>query len=146
MKVKITPVPDQLPLVTLTEVKEFLMVDYPDFDSLLTMLLKSAMSASARFTGLVYPLSTVEVTEWDECKDEKYPIQPFIEDLPTIEGGHSYTAGYTTETFPDDLKIAILTRVADGFKYRESSTTDAVNATVTASVYTEFSYRVNPMI
>ena len=146
MKVVVTPVPDQVDLITLEEVKDFLSVDYDDFDSLLLLLLASAISASQKYTGLVYPISTVEVTDYDPCKDNKYPVSPYVEDGPDIEGGYSYTAGYGAENLPGDLKIAILTRVADGFKYRESSVSDAVNRTVTASVYTEFSYRNAPMI
>lgn len=150
---ELTPVDATYKAVTLQEAKDFLAIDYPDYDDLIQVLIDSAIIASQRFTGQVYSPSTVTITTTDYY--DAYPVVPydFTKDNIAVEfvnnkGARRYTyvAGYAQGKLPADLKQAILQRVATGFLHRENSTEFAVNETVNASVFTEFGYRVNPMI
>lgn len=128
--------------VTLAEAKSFLQVDYTDWDTLITLLISAARTESENITGLAYGAKVIQVTGNTEC-EKIYPVQPFVSAVTWADEDedkdYRYNAGLTT--LPADLKLAILMRVSTGFSYRENSTTDAVNATINASINKEIKYR-----
>lgn len=128
--------------VTLQEAKEFLNIDFSDWDSLLTMLIKSSRIQSEKVTGQAYGAKVVQVT--GNTFDEKiYPIGPYVSDATWAdEDGiidYQYNAGY--DECPEDLKQAILQRVATGFAYRENGIGEAITKAVNASIYSEIKYK-----
>lgn len=127
--------------VTLQEAKDWLSIDFSDFDSLLNMLIVAAREQSEKVSGQAYGEKVFEITGNE--KDHKvYPIQPFVEDVVWVdEDGvikYRYKAGFTV--LPYDLKIAILQRVATGFAYRQNGIAEAVNKTVNQSHNAELKY------
>ena len=62
--------------VSLEECKEFMEIDFPDFDNLITRLIKSARIASEKFTGYSYGKKTIAVVS-NQCKVQ-LPYGPFI--------------------------------------------------------------------
>lgn len=155
--------------VSLSEAKEFMEIDFCDFDNLISRLIKSARQASERFTGLSYGLKEYALAS-DQCS-ARVPFGPFIElltitdkdgitipaneftvfglDNPiiTVFNSPNWNITYKTgfEDVPDDLKIAICMRVETAFKYRADSTDEQVNKAINTSTELEFAYRTNPM-
>jgi hypothetical protein len=128
--------------VTLAEAKTFLNIDFADWDSLLTMLIKSSRIQSEKVTGQAYGAKVVQVT--GNSFDEKiYPIGPYVSDETwEDEDGnvdYRYNAGY--DECPEDLKQAILQRVATGYAYRENGIGEAITKAVNASIYSEIKYK-----
>ena len=140
--------------VTLSEVKEFLQIDYSDFDDLLTDLITVARQASERNTGLAYGEKVIQVTGNDE--DERiYPITPipgdnevtWVNESTDGTTDYRYKAGYgisdsgiETEALPAALKNAILKRVATAFRKRDNEA-EAMKLASDASQVTELMYR-----
>ena len=149
--------------VSLQEAKSFLAIDFNDFDTLITLLITASRKASERVTGKAYGPKVVQVTgntymenrgreirdysgiltEITNCCIERiYPITPYVSDVVwQDEDGNKdyrYNAGFTT--CPEDLKIAILMRVATGFASRQDGIAEAVNKAVNASIITERNY------
>ena len=127
--------------VTLEMVKEWMNIDYPDWDNMLNMLIVASRQHSEKISGQAYGPKLIEVT--GNAKDEKvYPIQPFIEDVTWSEEDgvvkYRYRAGFSV--LPDTLKIAILQRVATGFAYRQNGVQEAVNAAINQSAHLEIKY------
>lgn len=138
----IIPVPE---LVTLEEAKDWMSIDFDDWDGLIRMLIKASLTQGEKITGK--RLFPVEVKVFDNHCNEKYPVKPIHKSATdTSINPYTYEAGYTNETFPFDLKVAILQDVATGFSYRQNGIQEAVNATVNASIYTLRSYIDSPMI
>lgn len=151
----------ELEPVTLADCKEFMEIDYNDFDDLLVKLLKSARIASEKFTGLSYGVRTYKLVS-DQC-EVVLPFYPFIEIVETTATDYTtfgldqtlmmvrnqnqwevtYKSGFAE--LPDDLKYAIFMRVETAFKYRADATDEAVNKAINASTELEFAYRINPM-
>lgn len=155
--------------VSLNEVKEFMEIDFCDFDNLISRLIKSARQSSERYTGLCYGLKEYALAS-DQC-EARVPFGPFIElltitdkdgqtiasndytifgfDNPIISVPNrpiwniTYTTGF--EDLPEDLKIAICMRVETAFKYRADSTDEQVNKAINTSTELEFAYRTIPM-
>lgn len=127
--------------VTLQEAKEFMSIDYPDFDILIGLLITASRKASERVTGKAYGPKIVQITGNSQC-DKIYPITPFVSaetwgsENENID--YRYNAGYTN--CPDDLKIAILMRVATGFSVRQNGISEAINKAVNGSIITERNY------
>jgi hypothetical protein len=129
--------------VTLTEAKEWMQVDYTDFDNLITMLISASRQKSEKMSGLAYGEKTIRVNG-NEKGEYIYPVQPFIELDDTYTGtdgnkDYQYTAGLTD--LPLDLKVAVLMRVATGFAYRQNGFEEAINMAVNASNTYELAYR-----
>jgi hypothetical protein len=126
--------------ITLQDAKNWMQVDYTDYDDLITMLITAAREQSEKVSGQAYGLKTIKVT--GNHKDERvYPIQPFVEDLTTDEHettDYEYTAGFVT--LPMDLKVAVLQRVATGFAYRQNGIEQAVNGVLNKSHNAELKY------
>lgn len=130
--------------VTLSEAKTFLVIDFADFDTLITTLIKSARIASENVTGKAYGAKVIEVTGNDIVgltkKVEKvYPVTPFVSDVVWAdEDGnidYRYNAGFTT--LPEPYRTCILMRVATGFAYRQDGISEAVNRAINASIIQE---------
>ena len=81
--------------VTLAEVKEFMEIDFDDFDALLTRLLKQARISSEKYTGLSY--GKKEFTLVSNQSKVTIPNGPFGELLTIvdIDGNAIPTANYT---------------------------------------------------
>lgn len=137
--------------VTLQEAKNYLQIDYTDFDDFLTDLIKISRQASEQNTGLAYGEKVIQVTGNDE--DERiYPIQPVPKDSEVTWVGEStdtttdyrYKAGYgisgETGALPEPLRQAILQRVATSFKKRDNIA-EAMSLAVQSSQVTELMYR-----
>lgn len=127
--------------ISVSEAKEWMSIDYPDFDNLIFTLIVAAREQSEKVSGQAYGVKTFEVTGNE--KDHKvYPIGPFIEDVEwEDEDGvckYRYKAGY--EHVPDSLRIAIFQRVATGYAYRQNGIAEAVNKTVNQSSHSELKY------
>ena len=126
--------------ITLQDAKNWLQVDYPDWDDLITMLITAAREQSEKVSGQAYGVKTIKVTG-NEKAERVYPIQPFIEDVTLDEeetANYEYKAGFTT--LPMDLKVAVLQRVATGFAYRQNGIQEAVNGVLNQSHNAELKY------
>ena len=133
--------------VTLVEAKAFLGIDFTDFDTLITTLIKSARLESERVTGKAYGAKLIQITgnTYTDNTGEVvkiYPVTPFVSAEVWVDedanADYQYNAGFTT--CPEDLKTAILMRVATGFAYRENGIAEAVRMAVNASIVTERRY------
>lgn len=110
--------------ISLPEAKAWLQIDYSDWDAVIQdELIPAARMESESATGLLY--SVREVTIQNNKRDERiYPIGPWIEDVTTNESekeNYSYMAGFSPENpLPNDLRVAMLKRVATAFAYRQN--------------------------
>lgn len=139
--------------VTLTEAKNFMNIDFSDFDDLITMLIQASRMESERVTGKAYGAKVIQVTgntltDKNGDVEKIYPITPFVSAVTWAdEDGnvdYRYNAGYNT--LPVDLKLAILQRVATGFAYRENGYEAAINMAVNASIDKELKNRTSFII
>lgn len=128
--------------VTLSEAKSFLNIDFSDWDTLLTMLIKASRIQSEKVTGQAYGAKVIQVTG-NTFEERIYPVAPYVSDAVWVnEDGdkdYQYNAGFTS--CPEDLKLAILQRVATGFAQRENGTSEAINTALNASIITEIKYK-----
>lgn len=132
--------------VFLQEVKEYLSIDYDDWDTLLTELITASREQVEQTTSL--NLIEREVTiKNNRAKNRVYPIGEFVSEAVDIEAegneNYTYTAGKVCNAA---LKNCIKQRVATGFKYRENGSDIAISMAVNASVYTEFAYRYDAIL
>lgn len=126
-------------VVTLQEAKEWLAVDYPDFDDLIQSLIDSSIQRSQKGSGCAYWPVTVEVKGNKAC-EFIYPIQPIIQEAEGTDfENYNYEAGF--ETLPEDLKRAVLQRVATGFAERQNGFEKAINKATETSLMIEVAYR-----
>jgi predicted N-acyltransferase len=128
--------------VTISDAKSFLNIDFDDWDGLLTMLIKASRIQSEKVTGQAYGLKVIQVTG-NTFEERIYPVGPYISN-ETWEGedndkDYRYNAGFTD--CPEDLKLAILQRVATGFAQRENGTNEAMNMALNASIISEMKYK-----
>jgi hypothetical protein len=131
--------------ITLGETKAFLMMqDVDDYDELIQALITASIDASEKVTGQAYGAKTISI--FGNTKKEKvYPIGPIIsesEDESNVN--YTYEAGFNP--LPVALKHAVWQRIAEGFKYRENSVSEAISACYNKSIDTEFLYRESPML
>ena len=128
--------------ISIVDVKNWLQIDYNDFDSLLNMLITACREKSEQMSGLAYYEKTIQV-KGNEMDEKVYPIGPFIEDVVwEDEDGvidYRYKAGF--ECIPQQLKVAILQRIATGFAYRQNGLSEAVNRAMNQSYDIELKYR-----
>lgn len=134
--------------VTLEEAKNFMGIDFDDFDPLIIALITASRVASERVTGKAYGAKVVQVTGntyegRSDCPTKVYPITPYVSDVEdwADEDGnvdYQYNAGYTV--CPPDLKIAILMRIATGFASRQDGISESINKAVNASIIVERGY------
>lgn len=137
--------------VSLAEAKEYMQVDYSDFDDLITDLIVVARQASEQNSGLAYGEKVIQVI--GNTEDERiYPIQPVPKDSEVTWANEStdgttdyrYKAGYgiadETGDLPAPLKNAILRRVATAFAKRENQS-ESMQLAIQSSQSAELMYR-----
>jgi hypothetical protein len=127
--------------ISLQEAKDWMQMDYNDFDSLINMLIKSSREQSEKISGQAYGIKTFEIIG-NEADEKVYPVQPFVEDVAFAqEDGvkrYRYKAGFVT--LPMDLKVAVLQRIATGFAYRQNGVGEAVTKAINQSSAIELKY------
>lgn len=131
--------------ISLPEAKSWLQIDYPDWDGLIQdELIPAARMESETATGLLY--TEREVTISNNKRDERiYPIGPWIEDVTTDDTeveNYSYMAGFSsTNPLPNDLRVAMLKRIATSFAYRQNMMDAQTYYSQKASISEEMKYR-----
>ena len=127
--------------ITLQEAKDWMQVDYNDFDGLISMLITASREQSEKISGQAYGVKTFEIIG-NEADEKVYPVQPFIEDVafPEEDGikRYRYRAGFVN--LPMDLKVAVLQRIATGFAYRQNGVGEAVTKCINQSSAVELKY------
>lgn len=133
--------------ITLAEAKAWMQIDYSDWDTLIqNTLIKAARIESEQASGLLYVERDVEIQ--NNKKDERiYPIGPWVEDVTTDETeveNYIYTAGFNqSNPLPQDLKVAMLKRIATDFAYRQNMIDMQTYYAQKASITTESKYRAD---
>ena len=131
--------------ISLPEAKSWLQIDYSDWDGLIQdELIPAARMESESATGLLY--TEREVTISNNKRDERiYPIGPWIEDVTTDNNeieNYSYMAGFSsTNPLPNDLRVAMLKRIATAFAYRQNMMDAQTYYAQKASISEEMKYR-----
>ena len=76
-----------------------------------------------------------------------YPIGPWVADVTTDEtevANYTYTAGFNNSNLlPQDLRIAMLKRIATDFAFRQNLITVQEQYAQKASISTELKYRAD---
>lgn len=133
-------------IVTLAQAKEWLAVDYDDFNTLIQSLIDSSIKRSQAVSGNLYWPVKVEV-KGNSIDEYVYPWYPIISDPVPVEedkfDAYSYEAGFEVGEFPDDLKRAVLQRVATGFAERQNGLEVALSKATNPSLMIELAYRQN---
>lgn len=80
--------------VTLAEAKEFMQIDYNDFDALITKLIKSARLASEKFTGLSYGEKTIKLMN-KGCSQVTLPFGP-VQTITSVKDQNNNNLDYTS--------------------------------------------------
>jgi hypothetical protein len=144
LRVKITGEPQEV--VTIQDAKEWMNIDSDDFDSVIQLLIDSAIERSQKISGCSFWPVQVQITG-NAVKEYVYPIEPVKELLEDPENGdyknYTYEAGFEIGEFPSDLKRSVLQRVATGFAERQNGQEAMINACTEASGAIESAYRTN---
>jgi hypothetical protein len=133
--------------ITLAEAKAWLQIDYNDWDSLLTnQLIPAARIESEKASGMLYVQRNVTIS--NNKRDERiYPIGPWVADVTTDETeieNYVYSAGFNNSNpLPQDLKVAMLRRIATDFAYRQNLITVQEQYAQKNSITTELKYRAD---
>lgn len=131
--------------LTLPEAKAWLQIDFPDWDDVIqNELIPRARIESERASGMLY--TEREVTIANNKKDERiYPIGPWISDVTTDDTeveNYSYLAGFNDDNpLPNDLKVAMLKRIATDFAYRQNQIDIQTYYAQKSSIAEETKYR-----
>ena len=133
--------------ITLAEAKAWLQIDYSDWDSLLTsQLIPAARIESEKASGMLYVQRNVTIT--NNKRDERiYPFGPWVSDITADETeieNYTYSAGFNNSNpLPQDLKIAMLKRIATEFAYRQNIIDMQMYYAQKSSITTELKYRAD---
>lgn len=133
--------------ITLAEAKSWLQIDYADWDAVIQdELIPAARIESEKASGMLY--TKREVTVSNNKRDERiYPIGPWISDVTTDDNeieNYSYLAGFNTDNpLPNDLRIAMLKRIATDFAYRQNLMDAQTYYSQKASISEEMKYRAD---
>jgi len=133
--------------ITLAEAKAWMQIDYTDWNSLIEdELIPAARIESEKASGMLYVERDVTIS--NNKRDERiYPIGPWVEDVTTDETeieNYVYTAGFNEDNpLPQDLKIAMLRRIATDFAYRQNLITVQEQYAQKNSITTELKYRAD---
>jgi hypothetical protein len=133
--------------ITLAEAKAWLQIDFNDWDSLLTnQLIPAARIESEKASGMLYVQRNVTIS--NNKRDERiYPIGPWVSDVTTDETeieNYTYSAGFNNSNpLPQDLKVAMLRRIATDFAYRQNLITVQEQYAQKNSITTELKYRAD---
>lgn len=115
-KVSYTVITDvQTEVITVEEAKAYMVIDFPDFDDTLAGLFIPAIrEAAERYTGLSIGERQIQLAGDYQDEDAYMPFAPFA--APDSDG--KQTVGYTRETLPGGLKLAMLSILHDAFENR----------------------------
>jgi hypothetical protein len=133
--------------ITLAEAKAWLQIDFTDWDTLLTnQLIPAARIESEKASGMLYVQRNVTIS--NNKRDERiYPIGPWVADVTTDETeieNYVYSAGFNNSNpLPQDLKVAMLRRIATDFAYRQNLITVQEQYAQKNSITTELKYRAD---
>lgn len=133
--------------ITLSEAKSWMQIDYSDWDTLITNeLIPAARIASEKASGMLYVERDVTIS--NNKKDERiYPIGPWVEDVTTDETeieNYVYTAGFNEDNpLPQDLRLAMLKRIATDFAVRQNLISVQEQVAQNASITAENRYRAD---
>jgi hypothetical protein len=133
--------------ITLAEAKAWLQIDFTDWDTLLTnQLIPSARIESEKASGMLYVQRNVTIS--NNKRDQRiYPIGPWVSDVTTDETeieNYTYSAGFNNSNpLPQDLKVAMLRRIATDFAYRQNLITVQEQYAQKNSITTELKYRAD---
>lgn len=133
--------------ITLAEAKAWMQIDFSDWDSLITNeLIPAARIESEKASGMLYVQRNVTIS--NNKRDERiYPIGPWVADVTTDETeieNYTYSAGFNNSNpLPQDLKVAMLRRIATDFAYRQNMITVQEQYAQKNSITTELKYRAD---
>ena len=133
--------------ITLAEAKAWMQIDFSDWDTLIqNELIPAARIASEKASGMLYVERDVTIS--NNKKDERiYPIGPWVEDVTENDyefENYIYTAGFNVSNpLPQDLKIAMLKRIATEFAYRQNILNEQEYYAQKSSISTETKYRAD---
>jgi hypothetical protein len=133
--------------ITLAEAKAWMQIDFADWDSLISNeLIPGARMESEKVSGMLYVPRNVTISN-NKRSERIYPIGPWISDVTTDETeirNYVYYAGFNnTNPLPQDLRIAMLKRIATDFAYRQNFITVQEQYAQKASISTELRYRAD---
>ena len=133
--------------ITLAEAKAWMQIDFTDWDTLIEdELIPAARIASEKASGMLYVERDVTIS--NNKKDERiYPIGPWVADVTTNDyefENYVYTAGFNVSNpLPQDLRIAMLKRIATDFALRQNLISVQEQYAQKASISTELKYRAD---
>jgi len=133
--------------ITLAEAKAWMQIDYTDWDTVIEdELIPAARIESEKASGMLY--FERDVTISNNKKDERiYPIGPWVADVTTNDyefENYVYTAGFNVSNpLPQDLRIAMLKRIATDFALRQNLISVQEQYARKASISTELKYRAD---
>lgn len=133
--------------ITLAEAKAWMQIDFSDWDSLITNeLIPAARIESEKASGMLYVQRNVTIS--NNKRDERiYPIGPWVADVTADETeieNYTYSAGFNNSNpLPQDLKVAMLRRIATDFAYRQNMITVQEQYAQKNSITTELKYRAD---
>lgn len=133
--------------ITLAEAKAWLQIDFGDWDNLIQFqLIPEARIESEKASGMLYVQRNVTVLN-NKRSERIYPIGPWVSDVTTDETeiqNYTYLAGFNdSNPLPQDLKIAMLKRIATEFAYRQNIITVQEQYAQKSSITTELKYRAD---
>jgi hypothetical protein len=133
--------------ITLAEAKAWMQIDFNDWDSLLTnQLIPAARIESETASGMLYVQRNVTISN-NKRPERIYPIGPWVEDVTTDETefkNYTYLAGFNEDNpLPQDLKVAMLKRIATDFAYRQNMISVQEQYAQKSSITTELKYRAD---
>jgi len=133
--------------ITLAEAKAWLQIDFADWDNLIQFqLIPEARIESEKASGMLYVQRNVTVSN-NKRSERIYPIGPWVSDVTTDETeikNYTYLAGFNdSNPLPQDLKIAMLKRIATEFAYRQNIITVQEQYAQKSSITTELKYRAD---
>lgn len=104
----------QTEIITVEEAKAFMQIDFTDFDSIIPTFIKAAREEAEKYTGLSIGEREIQL-EGDFTNQNAYmPFAPYNE--PSISGLQN--VGYSADTLPGDLKLALLNMIHIAFENR----------------------------
>jgi len=133
--------------ITLAEAKAWMQIDFTDWDTVIEdELIPSARIESEKASGMLYVQRDVTIS--NNKKDERiYPIGPWVADVTTDDyefENYVYTAGFNVSNpLPQDLRIAMLKRIATDFALRQNLISVQEQYAQKASISIELKYRAD---
>jgi hypothetical protein len=133
--------------ITLAEAKAWLQIDFSDWDTVIqNELIPGARIESEKASGMLYVQRNVVITD-NKRAERIYPIGPWVADVTTDEtevANYTYTAGFNNSNpLPQDLRIAMLKRIATDFLLRQNIISVQEQYAQKASISTELKYRAD---